>query len=138
MGSWFEEVSNHPLRIMLHASGKKEQLHWLATIPNALSKKALRIITGRGKTGSYTMNSPTDGKLVVPVILARKYQKGKYGKHGVEWFAYVAYRFKSSIQIVYQDYRRRFGIESSYSLMHAVRARTRVRQPALDSGCRCH
>ena len=79
----------------------------------------------------YTMQSPKDGRLTVPVILVKKYNKGKYGRHGVRWFAYVAYRWNRSLMVVYEDYRRRFGIESSYALLHAVRARIRSRKPSL-------
>ena len=80
---------------------------------------------------TYTMKSPKDGTLKVPVILVRAYSKGRYKKKGVIFFAYVAYKWHRPIDTIYQAYRQRFGIEKSYALMHAVRARTRSRRPAV-------
>ncbi len=62
----------------------------------------------------------------------RKYSKGKYDRHGVEWFCYaILGEINLSPLQVYEGYRRRFGIESSYRLMNEVRARTTSRNPAL-------
>ena len=80
---------------------------------------------------TYTMSSSKDGTLDVPVIAVRKYSNGKHNHHGVLWFAFVAYRWNRPLTTIYDAYGERFGIESSYSLMHAVRARTRSRKPAL-------
>jgi len=82
-------------------------------------------------TTIYTMRSPHDGTLEVPVIVVRKYSQGKYHRHGVEWLAYIAPRWTGPLPTVHEVYRGRFGIESSYALMHAVRARTRSRKPAV-------
>ena len=38
---------------------------------------------------TYTMHSPKHGHATFRIGLVRKYSKGSYGRHGVEWFAYV-------------------------------------------------
>ena len=80
----------------------------------------------------YTMNSPHYGEATFPVGVVRKYSKGRYGRHGVEWFAYVLLGcVRTPLHQIYQEYRLRFGIESTYRLMNRVRARTSSRSPGL-------
>ncbi|WP_243146730.1 hypothetical protein [Scytonema sp. UIC 10036] len=42
-----------------------------------------------------------------------KYKKGKRKQHGIEYFAYVVYKAQVNLSYIHQDYRKRFGIESS-------------------------
>ena len=60
-----------------------------------------------------------------------KYQKGKRGKHGIEYLAYVVYKVTISLDYIYQDYRKRFGIESSYRLKNICRIRTTTKNPIM-------
>jgi hypothetical protein len=81
---------------------------------------------------TYTMHSSKYGEATFPVGVVRKYSKGRYGRHGVEWFAYVLLGpIRSPLSQIYEDYRLRFGIESTYRLMNKVRARTSSRSPGL-------
>jgi len=81
---------------------------------------------------AYTMRSPKYGEVTFDVGVVRKYSKGRYGRHGVEWFAYVLLGpVRSPLHQIYQEYRLRFGIESTYRLMNQVRARTSSRSPGL-------
>lgn len=82
---------------------------------------------------TYTMRSAKYGsEATFKVGVVRKYSKGRYGRHGVEWFAYVLLGpIPSSLPQIYQGYRLRFGIESTYRLMNQVRARTSSRSPGL-------
>jgi hypothetical protein len=82
---------------------------------------------------TYTMRSSKyRSQATFKVGLVRKYSKGRYGRHGVEWFAYVLLGpITSPLPQIYQDYRLRFGIESTYRLMNRVRARTSSRSPGL-------
>jgi hypothetical protein len=81
---------------------------------------------------TYTMRSDKYGEATFPVGVVRKYSKGRYGRHGVEWFAYVLLgSIRSPLSQIYEDYRLRFGVESSYRLMNQVRARTSSRSPGL-------
>ncbi len=50
-----------------------------------------------------------------------KYRKGKRGKYGIEYLAYVVYKVDISLNSIYQDYRQRFGIETSYRLKKRMR-----------------
>lgn len=78
---------------------------------------------------SYTVRSSQDGSITVEAEVVCKYSRGKYNRRGIEWFAYVIHRYTRPVGAAYNDYRRRFGIESSYSLMNQARARTASRRP---------
>ena len=80
---------------------------------------------------SYTVRSPKEGSITVDAEVVCKYGKGKYHRHGIEWFAYATHRYHRPVGAAFDDYRRRFGIESSYSRMHQARARTASRKPGL-------
>jgi len=81
---------------------------------------------------TYTMRSIQYGEATFPVGVVRKYSAGRYGRHGVKWFAYVLLGpIRSPLPQIYQEYRLRFGIESTYRLMNRVRARTSSRSPGL-------
>lgn len=83
-------------------------------------------------TTTYTMRSPKYGKATFRIGLVRKYSKGSYGRNGVEWFAYVLLgNVRAPLHHIYQEYRLRFGIESTYRLMNKVRIRTSSRNPGL-------
>jgi putative transposase len=76
----------------------------------------------------YTLHSPKYGNLRVPVWVACTYSKGKHGRRGVEYFAYVIYDIPDgSLHQLHDDYRHRFGVEASYRLMNQVRVRTTVK-----------
>lgn len=60
-----------------------------------------------------------------------KYRKGKQGKHGVEYLAFVVHQVSISLNYVQEDYRKRFGIESSYRLKNLCRIKTTNKKPAL-------
>jgi putative transposase len=60
-----------------------------------------------------------------PVFVVCKYSKGRYQRHSVVRFAYVVIgKLDLLPHQVFEEYRRRFAIESSYRLMNTVRART--------------
>lgn len=81
---------------------------------------------------TYTMRSAEYGEATFDVGVVRKYSKDRYGRHGVEWFAYVLLGpIYSPLHQIYEEYRLRFGIESTYRLMNKVRARTSSRSPGL-------
>lgn len=81
---------------------------------------------------TYTMHSGKYGEATFLVGVARKYSKGRYGRRGTNWFVYVLLgHIKSPLHQIYEEYRLRFGIESTYRLMNKVRARTSSRSPGL-------
>jgi hypothetical protein len=80
---------------------------------------------------TYTMSRGQDDNVTFDLWIVCKYRKGKRKKHGVEYFAYVVYNVKVNLSYVHQDYRKRFGIESSYRLKNICRIRTNNKKPAL-------
>lgn len=63
----------------------------------------------------------------------KKYSKGRYKRKGARWFAYAVNRLSKSIEPhqVFEMYRQRFGIETSYRQMYQVCARTTSRNPVI-------
>ena len=53
------------------------------------------------------------------------------GKFGIEYLAYVVYKVDISLDYIYQDYRKRFGIETSYRLKNICRIRTTSKNPII-------
>ncbi len=60
-----------------------------------------------------------------------KYSKGKRKKRGLEYYVYVVHQVKISLFSIHKDYRKRFGIESSYRLKNSCRIATTTKNPAL-------
>jgi hypothetical protein len=103
-------------------------------IPAVTRKKGgvSELFIGRASySTSYTLRNQELGSETVDVALARKYSKGRYRRKRSKWFAYVTYCVRTHPLHIFQFYRRRFGIESSYRQMNRVRARTSSTDPAL-------
>jgi len=91
-----------------------------------------KLFVGRASyTTSYTMHNQKLGSEVVDLALTRKYSKGRYRRKRSKWFAYVTFGVRTHPLQIFQFYRRRFGVESSYRQMNRVRARTSSTNPAL-------
>ncbi len=85
----------------------------------------------KSKKTTHTMNKGKDNEVTFPLWVFCKYQKGKRGKHGIEYLAYVVYKVTIGLDYIYQDYRQRFGIESSYRLKNVCRIRTTTKNPII-------
>jgi hypothetical protein len=114
-----------------------------------LQRRRLRFIVPipvRGKSGgvrtlfhaasrktTYTFHSPQHGELEVEAVVVKKYSKGRFKRKGARWFAYAAGQLSKSFapHQVFEMYRQRFGIETSYRQMNQVRARTTSRNPVI-------
>lgn len=85
-----------------------------------------RLLTGRKSyRTTYQRQSKDYGTQLLPLIIVCKYSKGRYRRQGLCHFAYVLIgALKMAPAQVYEEYRRRFAIETSYRLMNTVRART--------------
>lgn len=82
--------------------------------------------TGR-KSGyvRHRFKSAKAGKVSSEVVVVCKYSKQKYRKKGVRYFCYAVFRIgRIKPHRVFEWYRRRFIIESSYRQLHQTRART--------------
>jgi len=74
---------------------------------------------------TYTRSSTQYGQQTFPVVVVCKYSKGRYARRGAYHFAYLVIgELKMDPHQVFEVYRRRFGIETSYRLMNTMRART--------------
>jgi putative transposase len=84
------------------------------------------LLTGHGLSRtSNTRASQTYGEQTFPVYIVCKYSAGRYRRHGIQRFAYI---LTGNVLLpphqIFQEYRQRFAIESSYRMMNQVRART--------------
>ncbi|NEO68063.1 MAG: ISH3 family transposase [Moorea sp. SIO3H5] len=82
---------------------------------------------------TYTITRDKDDSVTFELWIICKYKKGKgkRNRHGVQYFAYVAHKIKTNLGYIYQDYRKRFGIETSYRLKNICRIRTNNKNPVL-------
>ncbi|MGI2909716.1 ISH3 family transposase, partial [Hassallia sp. VBCCA 56010] len=80
---------------------------------------------------TYTMGRYKNDSVTFNLWIICKYRKGQRGKHGVEYFAYVIHKIRTSLSYIHQDYRKRFGIESSYRLKNICRIKTNNKNPVL-------
>ena len=81
--------------------------------------------TDKSYKTSYTRNSKKYGRERFPVWVVCRYQCGKYGKHGMVKLAYVVIgKVKMGFGRLYEEYRKRFGIECSYRMAGEVFALT--------------
>jgi hypothetical protein len=85
-----------------------------------------KLFVGRASyTTSYTMHNQTLGSEVVDLALTRKY-KGRYRRKRSKWFAYVTFGVRTHPLQIFQFYRRRFGVESSYRQVNYYRLKANV------------
>jgi putative transposase len=81
---------------------------------------------------TYTRQSTIYGQETLPVHIVCTYSQGRYRRRGLYRFAYIVIGVpQMAPRQIADEYRRRFGIETSYRLMNAVRARTTSRSAAL-------
>jgi putative transposase len=103
--------------------------HYPAIIPLTIRGKkggTRRLLTGRKSyVTTYTRPSLKHGEQTFTVQVVCRYTKGRYRRNGVKHFAYIMIgKIKLTPKQVFEEYRSRFGIETSYRLMNTMRART--------------
>jgi putative transposase len=87
---------------------------------------------GAAYSTRYTFKRGTREAYTTEVVIVCKYSAGRYRRRGVKYFAYAVYGLGPiEAHPLFEWYRRRFGIETSYRQLHQVRARTSSRNPAL-------
>lgn len=113
----------------------RRHLAYIVPIPvRGKSGGVRKLFTDRASySTTYTLSSASAGRYTVQAVSVRRYCKGRYSRHGVKWFAYAVAGLPagSAPRQVFELYRQRFGIETSYRQMNQVRARTTSRNPAL-------
>jgi len=113
---------------------RQHHLSYVVPIPVRGKSGGIRnLFQGKSRKTTYTFHSPQQGAYTVQTIVVQRYSKGRYGRHRSQWFAYAVSGLPPSISPaqVFQLYRQRFGIESSYRQMNLVRARTSTRNPVI-------
>jgi Transposase DDE domain len=114
-------------------------IRWLQALDIPFSMPAIR----RGKKGginqflvgrksyktTYTMTSKQGDSVTLELAIICKYRKGKRKKKGIEYLVYVIHKLTTSLNHIHQDYRKRFGIETSYRLKNVCRIRTTSKNP---------
>ena len=113
----------------------RRRLSYILPVPvRGKSGGVRRVFQGRRSYQTlYTLTSPQHGVYPATAVVVRRYSKGKAGEHGVRWFAYAVAGLPGRTRPaqVFELYRQRFGIETSYRQMNQVRARTTSRNPTL-------
>ena len=98
-------------------------------------RRLTRLLQGRHSfTAEYTMASTDDGELTFPLWVAVRYAAGRRGQHGREYLPFAVVgkvKCTRTVRQVADEYRGRFGIESSYRMLHQGLARTSARDPWL-------
>lgn len=85
----------------------------------------------RNRTASHTFNNAKHGSKTVRVAIVHELHPEKEGSKCHQWLIYIQIRVLWSPSRVRDEYRRRFGIESSYRCLNQLRANTTTRNPAL-------
>lgn len=112
----------------------QHKLSYITPIPVRGKSGGVRaLFQEQSRKTSYTFNSPKYGAYTVQAVVVKRYSKGRYGRHKSKWFAYAVTGLPAGIlpAQVFELYRQRFGIESSYRQMNQVRARTSTRNPVI-------
>jgi putative transposase len=79
---------------------------------------------------TYTMRSG-EKEATFQVNVVARYYRGRRNRRGMEYFTFAVSGVDVLAGKTHKEYRRRFGIETSYRLMNAARARTTSRSPVL-------
>lgn len=111
---------------------KKRGMNAIIALP--LKGKTIKsYLKGRkSKIISYTMKSQkTKATATFDLAIVCKYSKKKYNRKGAKYFAYALIGIIPKPRKVFEEYRKRFGIETSYRLLGQSRARTSSRSPEL-------
>ncbi len=82
---------------------------------------------------AYTLQSQAHGKYPIRIALVKRNRRSRRQRRVVRWFAFAVAGLPPRMppRQVFQIYRHRFGIETSYRQMNQVRARTSSRSATL-------
>ncbi len=127
---WDKGFCSEPVFKVLH----QHKVSYVIPIPVRGKSGGVRsLFRGKSRRTAYTFQSPKHGAYKVQAVVVKRYSKGRYGRHQSKWFAYAVAGLPRGIlpAQVFELYRQRFGIESSYRQMNLVRARTSTRNPVI-------
>lgn len=79
---------------------------------------------------AYTMKSGKK-QAAFQVHVVVKYSNGKYKRRGARYFGYAVHGMDIPVAKTFNEYRKRFGIESSYKMKNLALPRTSTQNPVL-------
>lgn len=88
----------------------------------------------RGRTSYWTpyrIHSQRYGYVDCQLAVVCLYSKGFRQKHGLEYLLYVVYGLNVALGAIRTNYRKRFGIETSYRIKNHGRIRTTTKNPVV-------
>jgi putative transposase len=86
---------------------------------------------GKSYKTTYTLHSQVYGSVTFNAWIICTYQNGERGKHGIAYFAYAVYKVQLGLRAIHNDYRKRFGIETSFRLKNQCRIKTTTKNPVV-------
>ncbi len=86
---------------------------------------------GRSYETDYEMKSQRYGTVTFKIRIICVYSMGRYGRQGITYFAYAVHRIGLKLRAVHDDYRKRFGTETSCRLKNTCRIRTSTKNPVV-------
>lgn len=113
----------------------RRKLSYILPVPIRGKQGGIRQFFGRGHSryASYTLHrTKTHQSYRIRVAVVHRH-RSRRSQRRVGWFAMAVHNLPCGMhpRDVYELYRQRFGIETSYRQMHLVRARTSSRNPTL-------
>jgi hypothetical protein len=87
-------------------------------------------VSRKSHTTTYTLRSG-EKQATFQTHVVVKYSKGKYKRKGARHFAYAVYGMDVPVHRTFQEYRKRFGVESSYKLKNLALPCTSTKNPVL-------
>jgi putative transposase len=104
---------------------------YVSIVPIPKKGQALKALLHGKKSlrTTYTMRSAKYGQVTFPLWMACRYAKGRAKRHGCRYLLFaVIGTCRSPVLHIADEYRQRFGIETSYRIMNQARAKTTSRK----------
>jgi putative transposase len=102
-------------------------------VPRGKAGGVRKLWHGATYATTYTLKGRSHNLYTLQVVVVRRFGRRKHGRRSARWFGYAVAGLPPGMPLrqVFQLYRQRFGIESTYRQLHQVRARTASRSPVL-------
>ncbi len=129
-GSLFLDREFYTIEVINHLQEKKVPFI-IPCVASGRSGGIRKLYVGKKSYSTmYTMRS--GGKQATfQANVAVKYSKGKYQRNGMKYYAYAVHGMDIPAHKTFEEYRKRFGIESSYKLKNLALPRTSTKNPVL-------
>ena len=120
------QAAHYPFLMPAPAKGRK------ADHPRGPSGTRVFHLAKRSGWGQYTLRASNGQKATVSICVKCRNYRGAWKRHGRQALVYAYWKLRpSSWQWVYETYRLRFAIETTYRQLRQARIRTCTRNPLL-------